>query len=93
LAPECGLDLADEEDPFAEVDWGNVEEAGSDDDDHDNDDMDDSGEDNDDEESGNDEDGDEEKMKNMETFIIFTMVTLTQISTMFLVSIEVKTYP
>ena len=70
--------MSDEEDPDAEVDWGNVEEVGSDDDedddnDHDNGDMDDSGEDNDEEESDNDDDDDddddEENMKNLETFM------------------------
>jgi hypothetical protein len=69
--------MSGEVDPDAEVDWGNVEEVGSDnveddDNDHDNDDIDDSGEDNDEEESDNDDDDDddyEEKMKNMETFI------------------------
>jgi hypothetical protein len=78
LSFSSGWTMADEEDPFAEVNWGNVDDDDddnndddndNDDNDHDNDDMDDSGEDNDDEESGNDDDDDGEKMKNMETFI------------------------
>ena len=65
-----------DEDPNAEVDWGNVEEVGSDGD-NDDDMLDDSSEeDSDEEDSDNDDDDDddnsiseEEKMKNTETFI------------------------
>ena len=62
-----------DEDPLAEVDWGNVEEVGSDGDNDDDNDMDDlSGEDSDEEESDNDDDDDDgisdKEIEYMETF-------------------------
>jgi hypothetical protein len=67
---ENGTSSMADEDPHAEVDWGNVEEVGSDGDNDDDNDMDDSSEeDSDEEESDNDDnDDDDDEYGNIHTY-------------------------